>query len=74
MEDFTSDDVLQAMEAAGVPMAGVNLAALGPVFQAASRAGEIRKTGTLRPSRFARRHRDLTVWERGPRQTLEGLA
>jgi hypothetical protein len=64
MEDFTADDVLVAMEGAGVPLIGVNLAALGPVFLAAARAGEIRKTGLQRPSRFRRRHRDLTVWER----------
>lgn len=74
LDDFTADDVLEALSSAGVPLTGVNLAALGPIFLAAARAGEIRKTGSLRPSRFARRHRDLTVWERSPRNVLAGLA
>ena len=59
--DFTADDVLAELERMGAPRTP-NLAALGPVFLAAARAGEIVKTGELRRTRFARRHRDLTVW------------
>lgn len=58
---FTADEVLARLEVVGAP-ATHNLSALGPVFLAASRAGLIAKTGTLRPTRLARRHRDLTVW------------
>lgn len=61
-ETFTADEVLARLGDVGAPAAH-NLSALGPVFLAAARAGDIRKTGTLRPSRLARRHRDLTVWE-----------
>lgn len=57
---FTADDVVELLEDRGV--ATENLAALGPVFQRASRAGTIRKTGLLIPSRIPRRHRDLTEW------------
>lgn len=64
LADFTADDVLERMTNTGAPRTG-NLAALGPVFLASARAGEIRKTGGLRRSRYARRHRDLTVWTRG---------
>lgn len=64
MVDFTADDVVVALDQQGAPRTH-NLAALGPVFLAAARAGEIRKTGALRPSRIARRHRDLTVWASG---------
>lgn len=57
---FTSDDVVELLEDRGVSTH--NLAALGPVFQRAARAGTIRKTGLLIPSRIPRRHRDLTEW------------
>ncbi len=57
---FTSDDVVERLERIGVTTH--NWAALGPVFQRASRSGLIRKTGALVPSRIPRRHRDLTEW------------
>ena len=58
---FTSDDVVERMDAQGIAGA-VTPSALGPVFLKASKANEIRKTGQLRPTRIARRHRELTVW------------
>jgi hypothetical protein len=60
-ETFTTDDVLLRLAAVDAPLTH-NLSALGPVMQAAARAGLIAKTGVLRPSRLAQRHRDLTVW------------
>lgn len=58
---FTSDEVIARLDATGAPPTH-NLAALGPVFLEAARAGEIAKTGHQRSTRIARRHRDLTVW------------
>lgn len=55
---FTADDVWDRISDASTH----EPSALGPVFLRASRAGLIVKTGALRPSRNARRHRDLTVW------------
>lgn len=60
-ETFTADDVLARLAAVQAPTTH-EPSALGPVMLAASRAGTIVKTGELRPSRLARRHRDLTVW------------
>lgn len=62
-ETFTADEVLERLAALGAPGTH-NLAALGPVFQRAARAGLITKTGTQRLSRLRQRHRDLTVWTR----------
>jgi len=61
LADFTADDVwwrLETVEAATTH----EPSALGPVFMWAAKQRLIRKTGTVRPSRLARRHRDLTVW------------
>lgn len=60
-EGFTADHVLARLNFMGAPNTH-NLAALGPVFQRARRAGVIEKTGELWPSTIPRRHRDLTVW------------
>jgi len=60
-ETFTADEVLARLAAVGAPSTH-EPSALGPVFLAASRSGAIVKTGELRPTRLARRHRDLTVW------------
>lgn len=60
-EGFTADEVLMRLASIGAPLTH-NLSALGPRFLAAARAKVIVKTGETRPSRFARRHRDLTVW------------
>lgn len=62
---FTTDDVLVRLAAVGAPPTHT-LTALGPIMQAAARKGAIVKTGDLRPSRLAQRHRDLTVWTRAP--------
>jgi hypothetical protein len=64
LPEFTADDVWDVMEKGAVdPIESErNPAALGPVILAFVRADYIAKTGELRPSRFARRHRDLTVW------------
>lgn len=62
---FTTDDVLVRLAAMHAPSTH-NLSALGPVIQAAARAGLIAKTGHLRPTRLAQRHRDLTVWACAP--------
>lgn len=59
-DGFTADHVLRYLAERDVYTH--NLAALGPLFLAASRAGEIRKTGEQWPSTIPRRHRDLTVW------------
>lgn len=62
-DGFTADEVWASIEAKG-DVSTHEPAALGPVFLRASRAGVIVKTGGQRRSRFARRHRDLTVWRR----------
>ena len=59
--DFTSDDVTERLDEVG-ENCGANPSALGPVFLRASREGHIVKVPALRPSRIARRHRDLQVW------------
>lgn len=57
---FSADDVWQLL---GGVEHGLTPSALGPVFLNAARKGIIRKTGRTVPTRFARRHRDLTEWE-----------
>jgi hypothetical protein len=57
---FTADDIWDELEKSDCTTH--EPAALGPVFLRAARAGMIRKTGDLRPSRHPRRHRELTVW------------
>lgn len=57
---FTADDVVELLEQCN--SATHEPSALGPVFLRASRDRLIRKTGRMVPSRFARRHRDLTEW------------
>lgn len=58
-EPFTADDLWEAgLEKPPTP------AALGPVFLRAAKAGLIRKTGRLIPTRDPVRHRDLTEWEK----------
>ena len=59
--EFTADEVWQRLGEAGAATTH-EPAALGPIFLWASRQGIIVKTGYVRPTRFARRHRDLTVW------------
>lgn len=66
---FTTDDVLARLAAVSAPPTH-SLTALGPVMLAAARAGVITKTGEVRPSRIARRHRDLTVWAAPCRESL----
>jgi hypothetical protein len=64
--DFTADDVIERLDRlAGGPETH-SLAALGPLFLRAARARLIEKTGGHRPTRIARRHRDLVVWQAGP--------
>jgi hypothetical protein len=60
LDDFTTDEVIARLELLGVVPS--NLMALGAVMQSAARAGVIRKTGEVRRTKIARRHRDLTVW------------
>lgn len=60
-DGFTSDEVLVRLVEVNAPYVH-ELAALGPQFMAAARAGEIAKTGAMRPTKFRRRHRDLTEW------------
>lgn len=62
---FTTDEVLARLDATGAPRTH-NPSALGPVMLRAARDGLIAKTGDMRPSRLARRHRDLTVWATAP--------
>lgn len=54
---FTADDVWGRIESSTHEPA-----ALGPVFLRAKNAGLIKPTGEYRPSKSARRHRDLKVW------------
>lgn len=63
-EPFTSDEVIVLMEADPNGPTTHNLAALGGVFRRAASSGLIRKANATRPSKLARRHRDLTVWTR----------
>lgn len=63
LPDFTADDVWGYHENTGGPTVR-EPAALGPIMLRLARAGVIVKTGELRRSRLARRHRDLTVWRR----------
>jgi hypothetical protein len=65
MATFTTDDVLLRLADQQVTPTH-NLSALGPVMLSAARAGVITKTGQLRPTRLAQRHRDLTVWASAP--------
>ncbi len=61
-EPFTADDVLVMLDELWPDVQTHNLAALGPVIRNAARHGLIVKTGALRPTRIARRHRDLVEW------------
>lgn len=62
---FTADDVWPLVEQAlGSKGLDANPAALGPIFLRASRDGVIRKTGRSIKTRFKRRHRELTEWQR----------
>jgi hypothetical protein len=61
LHTFTTDDVLVRLAELGAPRT-TSLTALGPVMQRAAKSGLIVKTGELRLSRLAQRHRDLTVW------------
>ena len=59
--ELTADDVLELLERQSVRTH--NLAALGPVFQRAARAGLIVNTDRMVQSRIPRRHRKITVWK-----------
>ena len=59
--ELTADDVLELLEHQSVRTH--NLAALGPVFQRAARAGLILNTDRMVQSRIPRRHRKITVWK-----------
>lgn len=65
LSTFTTDDVWMRM-ARVAESTTHQPSALGPVMQAAARAGAIVRTGLYRPSRLPQRHRDLTVWTAGP--------
>lgn len=59
--EFTADQVWIRLDA----VSGARThepSALGPVFMRAARLAYIEKTGYVRASTIARRHRDLTVW------------
>lgn len=58
---FTADEVWERLEAAA-DSSTHEPAALGPIFLWAARHGFIEKTGATRPTKFQRRHRDLTLW------------
>jgi hypothetical protein len=62
---FTADDVWDRMDES---VSTHEPSALGPVFLKASRAGRIVKTGRTCPTRYARRHRELTEWTK-PRES-----
>lgn len=66
LPDFTADSVWEVLEKGGADVIETerNPSALGPVILAFARDQYIQKTGELRPSKFARRHRELTVWTR----------
>jgi hypothetical protein len=59
---FTADDVWAQLSGQGVDSSTHEPSALGPIFLKASRNKIIVKTGRLVPTRYARRHRDLTEW------------
>lgn len=60
-KSFTADHVWAKLDALDVEMP-YTPSALGPLFLESAKNGEISKTGRLRRSRFARRHRDLVEW------------
>ena len=60
-EEFTADDLVELLENESVKTH--NLAALGPIFLKASRAGWIANTGRMERTRISRRHRKITVWK-----------
>jgi hypothetical protein len=62
LADFTADDVWIQLRRTSPAVTTHEPSALGPIFLAASRQRVITKTTATRPSRFKRRHRDLTVW------------
>lgn len=62
LPDFTADDVWPLLERSGESTHEAS--ALGPVFLRAAREGIIEQTGQMRQTRFARRHRKLTVWRK----------
>lgn len=60
---FTADEVWARLDAVGVASTH-EPSAIGPVFLRASQAMHwIRNTKETRPTIYARRHRDLTIWE-----------
>jgi hypothetical protein len=59
---FTADHVVEVLERDHPDVWTHNLAALGPLFLASAKRGDIRKTGRLVASTIPRRHRDLTEW------------
>lgn len=63
LDEITADDVLQHMERHYPDVHTHNLAALGPVFMRAQKAGLIATTGRMVQSRIPRRHRKITVWK-----------
>lgn len=62
LADFTSDDIWPLLERSGESTH--EPAALGPVMLRAAKDGMIEQTGEMRQTRFARRHRKLTVWRK----------
>jgi hypothetical protein len=62
LSEITADDIVMRMEQRYPDVTTHNLAALGPVFLRAQKAGLIENTGRLVQSRIPRRHRKITVW------------
>jgi hypothetical protein len=63
LDDFTADDVWQALDLRWPWSSTHDPRALGAVIRACARSGLIRKTGRVRPSRLVRRHgRDVAIW------------
>jgi hypothetical protein len=60
--ELTADDVLELMESRHPDVTTHNLAALGPIFLRAQKAGLIENTNRIVQSRIPRRHRKITVW------------
>ena len=65
---FTADEVWDAIPD---EFSTHEPAALGPVILAARKDGLIEPTGEYRPSKNARRHRDLKVWRATPVPLME---
>jgi hypothetical protein len=62
LSEITADDIVMRMEQRYPDVTTHNLAALGPVFLRAQKAGLIENTGRIVQSRIPRRHRKITVW------------